>query len=302
MFSSHNSSHNSRNNSRPSSRNNSRPPSTEPEPNPDKDYEEMYVYDETSENNKQGFKGILPVTRNELIKLQDTLSRTTESLQLENREQILLAQARILHEQKIRIDSSKQEILEIINKNYLNIMDIVNKSFENAKENNKIYMQTLMDSLPLLISNIMESKLESIFLQNKEKISTGATPDSALDPVPAQNIPPGIIQQNNQQGHRGPPQRRQPEYKKRPAFNGIQCTNCAKIGHMLEKCFFHPDPTIALMNRRERNIMCLLCGNREHTSEHCPTYPGILPVKDRCPQCKLKNIVLYHPNDRCSKN
>jgi hypothetical protein len=665
MFSSHNSSHNSRNNSRPASRNNSRPPSTEPEPNPAREYEEMYLYDETTETNKQGFKGILPVTKNELFKFQDTVSKNIESLQLENKEQISLVQANILYDQKTSNENSKQEILDIVNKNYLNIMEVVSKSFEDNKSN----IQTLLEGLPLIITNIIESK--EVSPQDKEKMTTDPIPE----PIPEQHKQPGINeddnksfrynlkvkqlirdgivteheaithpayvksfipnyrngnrsrsvspqprytgynqesikkawtpetrdskvfldregiqemvkeersnfqhtqfvkttcnlaegygseprlgevskivkrlktlnlhpvsvlglhqfleqfpkrefehlnqrefnlvlhsfigeelstkcgrnrilphtmttsafinelhnlhtdciselqveeqlatyqpksanislvwqelnniidqmdsntwpeiyktkklyhalyskampdhlqsmlqnlqtynyvtreretptraalrvftmqnatvinkhlstiarktkihlveevdtvivpetvaspakapsgfqqfqatpqnppyqgnqqydnrqnrnyngynsngnrykQQDNQQGFRDT-YRRQPDYNRRPPFNGIQCTNCGKIGHMLEKCFFHPDATLALINRRERNIMCLLCGNREHTCEHCPTYPGIQPVKDRCPQCKLKNIILYHPNDRCSKN
>ena len=187
MFSSHNSSHNSRNNSRPASRNNSRPPSTEPEPNPAREYEEMYLYDETTETNKQGFKGILPVTKNELFKFQDTVSKDIESLQLETREQISLVQANILHDQKASIDNSKQEILEIVNKNYLNIMEVVSKSFEDNKSN----IQTLLEGLPLIITNIIESK--EVSPQDKEKMTTDPIPE----PIPEQHKQPGINEDDN---------------------------------------------------------------------------------------------------------
>jgi hypothetical protein len=187
MFSSHNSSHNSRNNSRPASRNNSRPPSTEPEPNPAREYEEMYLYDETTETNKQGFKGILPVTKNELFKFQDTVSKNIESLQLENKEQISLVQANILYDQKTSNENSKQEILDIVNKNYLNIMEVVSKSFEDNKSN----IQTLLEGLPLIITNIIESK--EVSPQDKEKMTTDPIPE----PIPEQHKQPGINEDDN---------------------------------------------------------------------------------------------------------
>ena len=66
-------------------------------------------------------------------------------------------------------------------------MEVVSKSFEDNKSN----IQTLLEGLPLIITNIIESK--EVSPQDKEKMTTDPIPE----PIPEQHKQPGINEDDN---------------------------------------------------------------------------------------------------------